>query len=231
MSKPNVTFAAGDELDASNMNSNFTEIWTQFVDAYKRLFNMYGDGSDGTADFDGASTPAGSTKSGSDYTLTRDVYYTNMTMATGTTLDPAGYRIFGTGTLTMNGTSKIKRNGPNGGNGSNATNNSGANGGVGVAMADGYLIGFPAENGGNGGSEAVNVGQAGGSKTGTPISNSIGGNGVAGGAGGGGTQGNGTGPSSGGSSTGGTATLALVKFILGWLMREMLDITATGATI
>ncbi len=75
----------------------------------------FGDGSDGAAVMDGSATPTGTIKSGSDYTMTRDVYWTDATMSTGTTLNPAGYRIFGTGTLTMNGTARIKRDGNAGG--------------------------------------------------------------------------------------------------------------------
>lgn len=43
--------------------------------------------------------------------LTRDMFYTDLTVNTGITLDPAGYAIFVNGTLTLTGTAKIARNG------------------------------------------------------------------------------------------------------------------------
>jgi len=69
----------------------------------------FGDGSDGAH-----------TTSGNE-TLTSDKYYTNLTIATGHTLNTGGYRIFVNGTLTLEGTGKIVRNGNNGGNGGTGT--------------------------------------------------------------------------------------------------------------
>lgn len=53
------------------------------------------------------------------YTMTRDIYLTDCTINSGVFINTAGYRIFGTGTLTNNGTIRN-----NGGNGGNATNSS-----------------------------------------------------------------------------------------------------------
>src|SRR5438552_1146975 len=50
----------------------------------------------------------------SDTTLTRDMYYSNLTIAAGQTLNPGGYRIFVSGTLTLNSGSSIARNGNDG---------------------------------------------------------------------------------------------------------------------
>ena len=182
----------------------------------------FGDGSDGAATFDGSATPSGSSKSGSDYTLTRDVYYTSITISTGCTLNPSGYRIFGTGTLLMNGTAIIKRNGVNGSVGSDGVGSAGGAGGSGgTALADGYLKGSVAGgNGGAGGSSAAS-GSAGSS--GANTSNSIGLNGAAGG------NGNPSGGGSGGS--GGTATTSNVKLIANWHLATLLDISSTGSTI
>jgi hypothetical protein len=58
------------------------------------LLAVFGDGSDGAATFDGTTTPAGTTRSGSTYTLTRDVYYTTATLTNGVVIKANGYRIF-----------------------------------------------------------------------------------------------------------------------------------------
>lgn len=60
-----------------------------------------------------------------DTTLTRDMYYNNLTVNTGKVLNPAGWRIFVKGTLTLSGTGKIASNG-------GAGNNASATGGVGA---------------------------------------------------------------------------------------------------
>ena len=170
----------------------------------------FGDGSDGTGTFDGSATPAGTSKSGSDYTLTRDVYYTDMTMSTGCTLNPSGYRIFGTGTLTLNGTAIIKRNGNAGGAGGNS--GTGTGGTAGAALADGYLKGSVA---GQVGGFNLSAGNAG-----TNTSNSIGSNGATGGS-----------ASSGGGGAAGTATVSNVKLIANWHLAVMLDVSSSGSTI
>lgn len=184
--------------------------------------NSFGDGSDGTATMDGASTPTGTTKSGSDYTMTRDVYWTTATMSTGTTLNPAGYRIFCNTELILNGTAVIRRNGVAGGNGGVGTG-----GTAGTALADGYLKGSVAgQAGGAGRLTTSGVGTAG--TAGTNTTNSIGNNGVAGGAGGsagGGSQ------AGGGAGAGSTATAANVKLIANWHLATLLDVGTTGATV
>lgn len=186
----------------------------QYIATDHGIFS-FGDGSDGAATLDGSATPSGMTKSGSDYTMTRDVYYTDMTLSTGTTLNPAGYRIFGTGTCTLNGTAVIKRNGNNGTNGSGTTAGTG-----GAALADGYLKGSAA--GGNGGTETPNVSPQAGSNT----TNSIGTSGATGGDGG---AGSGAGGQTGGVA--GTATTSNVKLISNWHLATLLDVGSTGATV
>lgn len=189
----------------------------------------YGDGSDGTATFDGSATPSGSSKSGSDYTLTRDVYYTNMTLSTGTTVNPAGYRIFVNGTLTLNGTAVIKRNGNGGGaagdGGLAFGTGAGGGGSGGAALADGYLKGSVAgRNGSNGGDTS----HGGAGIAGTDVTNSLGSNGSTGGSGGNGNLGDDTG---GVGAVGGTATTSNVKLIANWHLATLLDIGSTGTTI
>ena len=59
---------------------------------------VYGDGSDGNVTLT------------TNTTLTRDMYYNNLTINSGVNLDPAGYRVFVKDTLTfVSGTSKISR--------------------------------------------------------------------------------------------------------------------------
>lgn len=44
------------------------------------------------------------------YTLTRDVFLTNLTGSTGVSINTAGYQLYINGTLTQNGTFKITAN-------------------------------------------------------------------------------------------------------------------------
>lgn len=62
----------------------------------------FGDGSDGNVTISGPTT------------LTRDMFYNNLTVNTGVVLSTGGYRIFVFDTLTLSGTAKIERNGENG---------------------------------------------------------------------------------------------------------------------
>jgi hypothetical protein len=108
---------------------------------------LFGDGSDGDVTISSATT------------LTRDSYYHNLTIAAGQALNPGGYRIFVSGTLTLNNGAIIARNGNNG---------SGNTGGPG--LASGTLGGSGSGSGGSNG-------------TGGSVSNSLGGNGDGGGSG------------------------------------------------
>jgi hypothetical protein len=204
----------------------------------------FGDGSDGAGVADGSTALAGASLAGSTYTLTRDVYYTNLTVSTGVTIKPSGYRIFGTGTLTLNGTASITGSGNSGGaggTGGNAPSSStggtaGASGSAGTALADGYLKGSVAGQAGALGAvgrdtntAAKNSGGTGG--VGTAISNSLGSNGSSGGAGGTGGTGNFVGGNIGAIGTGGTATASNVKLIANWHLATLLDISSTGSTV
>jgi hypothetical protein len=60
---------------------------------------LFGNGSDGDVTISGATT------------LTRDMYYRNLTVAAGQTLDAGGYRIFVSGTLTFGDGAKIASDG------------------------------------------------------------------------------------------------------------------------
>jgi hypothetical protein len=77
------------------------------------LLAVFGDGSDGPASFDGTATPAGTTKSGSTYTLARDVYYTTATLANSAIIKTNGYRFFAKTSLDIGSGCVIHRDGNN----------------------------------------------------------------------------------------------------------------------
>lgn len=135
----------------------------------------FGQSTTSPANLDGTNTYFWTSKNGSVYTLTQDVQLSDLTVASGVTLNTGNYIIYGTGTLTNSGT--IQNNGAAGGDGGSmvggtagatttggtlATNTSGKVGGAGV-------------NSVNGGNTGIN---------GTNINPSLGDNGAAGGIGG-----------------------------------------------
>ena len=80
---------------------------------------FYGDGSDGAYTLNGTNDYTGVfSRSGSNYTQLRDIYASSLTIDSGSTLDPDGWRIFVSGTLSNAGT--IYRNGRVGATGGNA---------------------------------------------------------------------------------------------------------------
>ena len=83
--------------------------------------------------------------------LSRDMYYSNLTVNTGVTLNPNGYRIFVSGTTTISGTGLIARNNTNaagnGTDGGNATSvGSGGGGGGGGAGGTGGIVALFSKN-------------------------------------------------------------------------------------
>lgn len=63
-----------------------------------------GTGSDGDANFNGTDAVTGATRSGTTYTLTQDVNYDNVTVATGVVVVTRQYLLFCKGTMANNGT-------------------------------------------------------------------------------------------------------------------------------
>lgn len=179
--------------------------------------DLFGDGSDGAITYSG------------DTTLTSDIFATSITVNTGVTVNTGGFRIFCNGTLTINGTGKIVRNGNAGSNGANATGrvggvDYGAGGAGGAALADGSIKGALAGVAGKDGVEGVNCvgpvghsnGQAGGSgNAGTAAAKSLATvdslSGANGGAGG--TAGSGTGGATGGGGSAGARTGTIYNLI------------------
>jgi hypothetical protein len=131
----------------------------------------YGDGSDGSATVNGTNAVAGTTLSGSVNTATRDLFFVDLTVASGAVLNMAGFRLYVRGTLTLNGT----------------IHNNGTTGSVlgGGAAPSGTLKGGGAGGmgGGSGGTGTVSGG------AGSSVTKSIGGAGGAGGAAGAGGPG------------------------------------------
>jgi hypothetical protein len=212
---------------------------------------IFGDGSDGAVAFDGTAANTGfATTTGTApnlaYTLIRDVFGTSITIGSGISVTPAGYRFFAKGVFTSAGTVTV--NGNNGGNGGTAaastgsgTLGAGRNGGAGTTTAGaGGIQGGPASGtGGTGGNgTGSNTGAAGG------VTNAAGttslfrggpagllageiqyGNANAplyGGASGGGGGGDGTNKGGGGGGGGG------VIGIMAWAVTNTGTFTATG---
>lgn len=124
--------------------------------------------------------------------LTRDMYYDDLTINAGFTLNPGGFRIYCSGTCTVSATAKISGNGNDGTNGGNAVGITGGTAGSGASavgllayMSQG-LAGQAGKAGGGGGAPgAGGLGVAG--NNGTAVDNVIetaNVDGVAGGAGG-----------------------------------------------
>ncbi len=157
------------------------------------LGGLFGSGRDGSVVFDGAATILGLTPVANVYVLTRDIFVINCTIDVGVTVKAAGYRMFGTGTLTVNGSltangltstsitggagspSGFLAGGTDGANGSNGVGiatNQGApwtttsianNGGANPNGAGG--VGPVAQRGGGGGGSSASAAGAGGDIT------------------------------------------------------------------
>lgn len=144
------------------------------------LAGMFGDGSDGAFTFDGSTTPSWATRSGSVYTLSRDVFPTNWTFNVGTSLKMRGYRVFGNGTLDTSATSgggvlnadgAAASGSTSGLGGSSGTVLSGSTGGTGATDGAASSTGvnqansFGGAGGAGGNTSSVGGGNAGGTVT------------------------------------------------------------------
>ncbi len=125
-------------------------------------------------------------------TLASNKFYHNLTINTGIILHTAGYLIFCSGTLTINGTGQIDNSGNVGTIGQAGQTSVGSTGGVGgVALT-------ATETGGSTAGAAGGPGNIGGASSGSNAGNTVGGTG---GLGGNGTSGSGAAGTSGGTST------------------------------
>jgi hypothetical protein len=131
---------------------------------------LFADGSDGSVTLDGSTTfNSWSSLAGSTYTMTRDVFCTSLTVNNTVILQPRGYRIFCTGTVTVSNGATITVAGGNG----SATGTAGAIIGSGIILSN---------VGGAGNTGAGGSGDTKGSRSG-----GAGGNGGTGSSGAGGT--------------------------------------------
>lgn len=169
----------------------------------------FGDGSDGNATIASGTT-----------TLTRDMFYNNLTLQTGAILANGGYQIYVKGILTQQGTGKIVNNGNNGGNAGNGTVVTGGTAGTAGAAAPGITIpagkaGAVGAVGGTGGVSG-NVGSASTGISGASATNSIGAAGASmtGSGGSGGSSGGATGGSSSGTPGSVVATVGKISDLI-----------------
>lgn len=132
---------------------------------------IFGDGSDGEATLDGTATVPWATKSGSEYTMTRNCYCTRLTIKPGVTLKPASFVLLATIKIQNEGTI----------NGAGAAG--AASGTPGSAGANGMFAGGTAGGAGTAGAGSAGANVTGGFGIGT------GGAGGAGSSGAGGTAG------------------------------------------
>ena len=146
---------------------------------------QFGDGSDGALTFDGSATVLGMAPVSHVYTLTRDIFATNLTLSSAiVTIKTNGWRIYCTGTLTTNG---------------GGIRADGASGVLGAAGAAGAVRSIASGSAGG-------AGQAGAGSAGNNIASTLSyaGNGASGGAGSSGAGG--TGGTNGGAITAAAGT-------------------------
>lgn len=160
--------------------------------------HIFGSGEDGDATLSGGTT-----------TLTKDMYYDDLTLTSSAVLIPNGYRIFAKGVLTIDAGSAIRWNGNNGTNGNNGSGQVGGTGAGegGAALTSqslyGSLAGKKGADGGHGadyGSSSTTGNGAAGTAITACFKTSYSGSG--GSSGGGGEAGAIWGPASGGGSSG-----------------------------
>lgn len=92
------TVVIGDQIAATVTAKTLTDVETDSV---------YGDGSDGSVTFDGSTTILGMAPASSIYTLTRDFFFTDVTLNNNVQIKTNGYRMFVNGTLTGGGAAAI----------------------------------------------------------------------------------------------------------------------------
>lgn len=186
------------------------------------LSNDFGDGNDGAVTI------------GSDTSLSRDMYYSSLTVSGGFTLTTAGFAIYCNGTTNVLGT--ISTIGGVGANGTNAVGTTAGSGGAGgAATASGRLTGSKAGTGGGAGGtgrgasagsgNAGTVGTAG--TAGVAVSLGAAGKaGVSGGAGGAG--GNAGGAGGAGGAAGAAGAVALTRPVLSPMLATGYELQFAG---
>jgi hypothetical protein len=170
-------------------NTDGATAW-QRINLTAASFGVFGTGFDGALNFDGVNPVLGIAPVANVYTLTRDIFATDIAIANNVVIACDGWRVFANGTITgpAAGLAVIHANGGNGGNGGN-----GVSGAAGQSLGNGVTRSLG--GGGNGQAGAANnaFGSAGSAATvanGCPAflagTGGVGGGPNAGGAGGGG---------------------------------------------
>lgn len=77
-------------------------VWAAYYN--EGVDSVYGTGADGDATLDGSTTILSMAPSASVYTMTKDLYFNDLTINTSVRLNPNGYRVFVKGTLKFAGT-------------------------------------------------------------------------------------------------------------------------------
>ena len=121
---------------------------------------VFGDGSDGDVVFDGSTAYAFATLSGGNYTLTRDVQATSITVDSAVSVFPAGYALRATDDISVVGRVNANGEGGAGGAGGGANTGGGAGSNAATLATCGYVGG--GGGGGGGGSAAGGTGGNGG---------------------------------------------------------------------
>jgi len=176
--------AAGTVFQADGTNTAPGGTWVNPSTFGTGTTGFYGNGADGTATCDGATAVAGMTLSGSDYYLTRDVQFANLTVNNGITVHLGNnlsgvttqtYSLQVNGTLTFAGTGRLYNSGmkgqdsgagsaggtlPSGSFGGGGTGGNGDTGGGSTAGAN--TTSPTTGNGGAGGNGSATAGSAGG---------------------------------------------------------------------
>ena len=181
--------------------------------------NMFGSGVDGNVTIASGTT-----------TLTRDMFYNNLTLQTGAILQTGGYQIFVADTLTQEGTGYIQNNGDAGGSGGNATLSTPGTAGTAGAAPAGVTVpigkaGVVGKAGGNSSSNGA-AGTAGIAAVNSLGSSGISFTGASGGGGGGINSGSSAGVA-GANGTSGTATASISK-LADYVSAKILGIFSTG---
>lgn len=136
--------------DQARLKRDFDWVLSQIPTAStSSSLGVYGDGSDGIVNFDGAATVLGIAPAAGVYTLTRDIYLAGGSQVSGTAeVRNVGYRIFCTGAFTIGASAKWTANGTNAVTGTPGTSPAGAVFGSGGVGATGGAFG-PGANGGS----------------------------------------------------------------------------------
>ena len=135
-------------------NSTAVSTTAYVTNELTNLFSQmcFGNGQDGTYTLNASQAAVTGlfSKAGTVFILLRDAWFSDLNIASGYTLDPAGFTVYVSGTLTMNGANAFTHTAANGSGGTSGSSGSGAN-----ASTQGYQTVLAGTSGGSGGSTGV----------------------------------------------------------------------------